>query len=517
MTAHVRGIAAGGATLLIIGLIAGAGLVLTTTYLNGGFSQRTVVLTSTSVSTSVSTSLSTSVSTSTVLSTTTVSAFVTTIYTQTVTISSEVSTSTLSSAPSQATSVTLSIVPPTLPSDGGVYPAVFVSLVDAASLPAIATGNVTVFLASSAPNIAQVPESVTINAGQEYTVAKVTTTTTPGLALITAHAEGLTSPSPVALSTVTPSGFPSKLVVYTSPSVFLPGAGTGVLRVEVVDDAGFPSKAISAIPVSLFTSNSSVASPGQSSLTIAAGSIIADGTVQTSEPGSAVISAVSSGYTAGVGLVTVNEPGQSEQAYRLAMRVVPGVLPTDGQTYPALEVDLETLAGSPAVSGSDTTVQLTSDNPAVASVQSLVVIPAGSTSALASISTSALAGVANVTAVATGLIPTTISVRTVIPAPTNLSMYVAPSLASSCPGLISPTVVVQLQDSAGNPSIARQTTEIVVSSSGGGSPLMLMVPAGSDYAYAPLSGVGAGSVTLTASSQGLGSAQTTLQEVSCAG
>ena len=517
MTGHTRGIAVGGATLLIVGLVVGAGLVLTTTYLNGGFSQRTVVMTSTSVSTTVSTSLSTSVRTSTILATTTESIFFTTIYTQTVTVSSTSSSTSESSVPSRATSVTLSIIPPTLPSDGGIYPAVVVSLADAADLPAAATGNVTVFLASSATNIAQVPGSVTIDAGQEYTVANVTTTTTPGSAVIAAHAEGLSSPAPVTLATVTPSGFPSKLVVYTSPSVFLPGAGTGVLRVEVVDAAGFPSKAISAIPVSLFSSNSSVASLGQSFLTIAAGSMMADGTIQTSNPGSATISAVSTGYASGAGLATVDQLVQPDQAYRLAMRVVPGVLPTDGQTYPVLEVDLQTSAGSPATSSTDTVVQLTSDNPVVASVPSLVVIPAGSTSALASVSTSALAGVANVTAAVAGLLPATISIKTIIPAPTRLGMYIAPPLVSSCPGQLLPMVVVQLQDSAGNPSIARQTTEVVISSSGGGNPLLLTVPVGSDFAYATLSSGGAGSITLTASSQGLGSAQATLQEVSCAG
>ncbi len=408
--------------------------------------------------------------------------------------------------PSAPAAVVLTIVPPKLPSDGHTYPAAIISLADASKLPTAAIGNVTVFLSSSLPNIAAVPDSVEILAGQEYAIANITTTTTPGSAMITAHSEGLGAPAPVQVTTVTPSGYPSKLVVYTSPSVFLPRADSGVLRVEVVDDAGLPSKAISPIPVSLFSSNSSIVSLGQNSLTIAAGSIIADGTIQTSSTGSAVISAVSTGYSTGTGLVTVNKPAQSNQAYKLAMRVVPGTLPTDGQVYSVLEVDLQTSSGSPATSSSDTVVQLTSDNPDVASVQNLVTIPAGRLSVLAPVTTSALAGVANVTATAAGLLPTTIPVKTIIPAPSKLQAYLAPPSSAYFASSNYPILVVQLQDSSGNPARARQDTSITVTSSNGSllsSFITLSIPRGDDYVFSFLKTKGVGVSTLTATSQGL--------------
>jgi len=417
--------------------------------------------------------------------------------------------------PGLATNVILTIIPPKLPADGGVYSAVVVSLADSANLPTASLQSVTVFLTSSQTNIASVPDSVTIPAGQEYAIANATTTTTPGIAMITAHAEGLGSPAPAQLITVKPSGYPSKLLVFTSPSTFLPRADVGVVRVEVVDDAGLPSKAISSIPVQLSSSNASIASLVQTTFTVPAGSIFVDGSFSTSDPGSAVITATSTGYSSGAALVTVDKPGQcigSCLAYKLALRVVsdgsPGTLPTDGQIYNVLEVSLQTLSGTPVTSSSDTVVQLTSDQSEVASVPSLITIPAGSISALAGVTTSALAGVANVTATAAGLIPASVPVATVIPAPSRLQAYVAPpSSAFSASGNY-PILVVQLQDSSGNPARARQDTSVVVTSSNSSllsSFVTLGISKGNDYVSSFLHTKGVGKSVLTASSQDLAS------------
>lgn len=433
-----------------------------------------------------------------------------------------------SAAPSQPASVMLTIIPPKLPADGGVYPAAVVSLVDSSNLPTAAISNVTIFLTSSQTNIAAVPDTVTIAAGQEYVIANVTTTNTPGTAMITASAQGLTSKPQVSvsvpLSTVIPSGFPSKLLVLTSPSTFLPGSGQGVVRVEVVDAAGLPSKAISSIPIQLSSSNASIAHLDQTSLTIPEGNIFsADGTFSTHESGSAVIAATSSGYASGAGLVTVNKPNAltgPSTPYKLSLRVVaagsPGALPADGQTYNVLQVGLATSSGSPAVTSSDTVVLLTSDNPNLASVQSLVTIPAGSPSILTQVTTSALAGVANVTAAAAGLVPGTVPVKMIIPAPSKLQTYVAPATSAYFANGNYPILVVQLQDSSGNPARARQDTSVVVTSSNGSllsNFVTVGIPKGSDYVFSYLHTKGVGSSVLTASSQDLVSSQSNLKSV----
>ena len=425
-----------------------------------------------------------------------------------------------STVPGPAANVVLTVIPPKLPADGGVYQAVVISLTDSANLPTVALQNITVFLTSSQTNIAAVPDSLTIYAGQEYAIANVTTTTTPGSALITAHAVGLNSPSPSTLQTVKPSGYPSKLLVFTSPSTFLPRADTGLLRVEVVDDAGMPSKAISSIAVALTSSNASVASLAQTTLTLPAGSIYVDGSFTTTDSGSAFISATAGGYSPGFASVTVNKPGVCQGTCvpsQLSLTVIaagtPGSLPSDGGAYKVLEVGLLTSSGTPATSNSDVVVQLTSDNPDVVSVPTLVLIPAGSISTMATVTTSALAGVVNVTATAAGLVSTSVPVETVVPAPSKLQTYVAPPSSAFTNNGDYPILVVQLQDSSGNPARARQDTNVIVTSSNSSlisSFVTLGIPKGSDYVSTYLKTTGVGKSVLTASSQDLVSSQSDL-------
>ncbi|HZW85451.1 MAG TPA: Ig-like domain-containing protein, partial [Nitrososphaerales archaeon] len=200
-------------------------------------------------------------------------------------------------------------------------------------------------------------------------------------------------------------------------------------------------------------------------------------------------------------------------AYQIGLKLVPGVLPTDGQTYSMLEVSLETQSGSPAISSTDTIVQLTSDKSEVASVPTLATIPAGSISTLAAVTTSALAGTANVTATSTGLVPKTIAIKTIIPAPSQLAAYIAPPSSAYSVNGNYPILVVQLQDSSGNPARARQSTGITVTSSNGSllsSFVSLSIPVGKDYVMSFLHTKGDGVSTLTVTSQGLASSTTTL-------
>ena len=419
-----------------------------------------------------------------------------------------------SSNPGPATSLVLTIIPPKLPADGGAYSAIIVSLVDSKGDPTAALNPITVFLTSSQPNIAAVPNSVLIRAGTEYGISNITTTTTPGTAYITAHAEGYGAPQDVLLTTLTPSGFPSRLVLYTSPSEYLPGNNKGIVRVEVVDAAGEPSKAINPIPVLLTSSNATVAIIDQSEVTIPAGAILATGSVETSSTGTAVIAGVSTGYQSGTTSIVVDSPcSTSCGASKLALSLVPGILPADGHSYQAVQIGLETQSGSPAIARSDTIVQLASDKPEVASVGNLVAIPAGEASVLTNLTTSALAASAVLTASAAGLVPANVTVSTIIPAPSRLQAYVAPP-SSAYSGLGNyPILVVQLQDSNGNPARARQTTNLVVTSSNASlvsSSISLTIPQGNDYVFSYLQTSGTGQSVLKVSSQGLVSSQVQL-------
>jgi len=431
--------------------------------------------------------------------------------------------------PGQPATVVLTIIPPKLPADGGVYPAAVVSLEDSNNLATAANSNITVFLTSDQTNIASVPISVTIKAGNAYAIANVTTTSTPGTAMITATAEGLKeAQQAVPLTTVIPSGYPSRLVVFTSPSTFLPGLASGhnngTVRVEVVDQAGAPSKAITPITVSLSSSNSSVASLKTPTLTIQAESIYADGSFTTPNAGGpAFITASSSGYSSGFASVTVLKPGACTSACvpaKLGLSVVAagtGSLPTDGGSYQVLEIGLETQSGSPITSTSDTFVQLSSNSPGVASVEPLIDIPAGSISTLASVTTTPLAGSASITATPASaneqLSSANVTITTQVPAPSKLQAYIAPMSSPYIPNGNYPILVVQLQDSSGNPARARQDTSVTVTSSNGSllsNFVTVGIPKGSDYVFSYLHTKGVGASVLTAISSDLSSSQVTL-------
>jgi len=420
-----------------------------------------------------------------------------------------------SNVPSQAVGLALTIIPPKLPADGGTYPAVVVSLVDSTGLPSSALTDLMVFLTSSQTNIASVPDTVTIPAGSEYVVANAVTTTNPGTTSITAQSHGLESKE-AQLTTATPSGFPSKLKVFVSPSSLLKRVDSGSVRVELVDDAGFPSKALASITVLLSSSNASIASLDQSSLTLNPGDIYATGTFHTSSnSGQAVITASSTGYGSGGAVVTIAIPCKTAcGASELLLNLVPATLPTDGGTYRALEVGLATSSGLPAVSSSDTIVQLFSDKPGIVSVPDFVTIPAGSISVLAALTTSSLPGHSSLTATSSSLLPGSANATTVIPAPSTVQEYLAPPSTFVTSIGNSPILVVQLQDSNGNPARARVVTDITVTSSNKSmvkGPLSLTIPVGQDYISTLLAASGSGKSTLTSSTQGLASAQVDLQ------
>ena len=422
-----------------------------------------------------------------------------------------------SSTPSQAVGLALTIIPPKLPADNGTYSAVVVSLVDSSGLPSAALSDLTVFLTSSQTNIASVPDTVTIAAGSEYVVANAVTTPTPGSTTITASSHGLVTAF-AQLTTATPSGFPSVLKVFVSPSTLLRRADTGTVRVELVDSAGSPSKAITSVTAHLSSSNASRVGLAQNSLTINPGEIYATGIFNTSVNfGQAVITASSTGYGSGGAIVTVVPPNYCSSACgpsKLLLKLVPGTLPTDGKTYSALEVGLATNTGQPAVSSSDTIVSLFSDAPDIVSAPSFVTIPAGSISVLVPLTTSSLQGHSSITASSSSLLPGLANVTTVIPAPSKLQAYLAPPSTFVTSKGNRPILVIQLQDSNGNPARARVLTSITVTSSDSSmvsGPLHVSVATGQDYVSTLLTASGSGQGVLTASSQGLSSSQVTLQ------
>jgi len=287
-----------------------------------------------------------------------------------------------------------------------------------------------------------------------------------------------------------------------------------------VDDAGLPSAAVSPMSVLLLSSNETVANVETTSITIAPGDIYETESFSTTgNPGTTQFSAEATGFKTAETTVTVVSAtacGTSCGPSELTLRVIPSTLPADSGSYEALEVGLATSTGLPAVSSSKTPVTLSSSSLSIISMPyTSINIPAGSISVLVGLTTTFVAGKANITALPgiNGLSLASVSVTTVTRSPSALQAYIAPPSLFVTPGGDRPILVVQLQDNSGDPAIAREQTEVTVTSSNSSmisGPINLNIGTGEDYAMTELSAYGAGQSILTVSSSGFNSSQVTL-------
>jgi Bacterial Ig-like domain (group 1) len=153
-------------------------------------------------------------------------------------------------------SLSLQAGPSELISDGRSYAALTVILLTNQSAPALAGKDTFVELASSDPNVIQVPPVAPILTGQSYVTVNVTATVSPGKATITAAYPGLATAT-VAFDTVALA--PSKVVLYVAPSkaVLSRSGGTDILFAQLQDGSGNPGLARAAATVIIASSNPS--------------------------------------------------------------------------------------------------------------------------------------------------------------------------------------------------------------------------------------------------------------------
>lgn len=406
--------------------------------------------------------------------------------------------------------LSLSTLPPDLPtSSNGTssYPALVVSVKDAQGDPVVLPNDTEVYLSSSSPIIGVQP-TVTIMAGEQYAVAEVATTETPGNATITAVAPGFQAAS-TSFTTSLPRGFPTQLEAFPLPGELLAGTPTTAnVTVEVLDAAGLPARTIQSTPVQLTSSNTAVLVA--TGTTIPANQTLGFGSVSVNggEGGVAYVTASASGFVSSTATVTVASVLGNPNTLQVA---VPPDLPADGKTYDVLTVSLTSNATRPAVSQTGTSVLLTSSAPNLVSVDvsGPVLIPAGQTFVAVPITTSASAGSAYITASSPNFVSSTVEVTTVSIPPTKLGVYLSDSRALFSPTADKLDLVVQLQDARGVPADARAAESVIVSFSNATlskALVTLTVPKGSDLAYTAVPLNGATSGTFTAISNGLFSA-----------
>ncbi|HVC26810.1 MAG TPA: Ig-like domain-containing protein [Nitrososphaerales archaeon] len=426
--------------------------------------------------------------------------------------SSTTTSTSASSAPSTTPGATpaallLSVIPPELPADGGSYPAIAVSLQSSAGKASLALNDTVVYLTSSQEGVGTVTSQVTILRGTSFAVANFTTSTTPGVTSISASSSGLSAAS-TQVTSLTPSGFATALSIIPVPGSQLANpSGQGTVLVETLDSAGNPAKASSDISVTLSSSNNNVVSLPSSSLTLASGSVLSSVPYDVgASPGTATITGSSSGFKSGAGSVTVQ--GASPSALSIIAQPDPIATSTGGR----LVVTLTDPQGNPAPAPSPVSVTISSSNTTVVTSDQKATIAAGQIYAVASFTSGASPGTANLTASSPGLTSDFALVTVEAPVqPLRLELAAAPDPVLADRGSYD-SVVVMLTDASGNPADAQSGVSVTLTSSNsavGNIVGSLSILSGSSYAVATFSSTYfVGSTTITASAQNLQSAST---------
>lgn len=384
-----------------------------------------------------------------------------------------------------------------------------ISLTDSSGNPARATSPTVVYLASSDVAVATVPSSVIVPAGSMYVSTGIVTTNNTGTATITASSLDLTTGSATVQSYM-PSKLPTTLSLQFGPQVVLADGTpypTGVIELQA---SGTPAVNPGAATVVTLTSSDLQIGTVPITVTIPEGQSFATFSFSTTYlSGSTTMTASSSNLATAQASQTTYGP--VPVAIVLTTLAQSRTLPANGGTYAALEVSLESGADSPAVSPSNLSVSLLSTSSGVVSVDTQVVIPAGSPSVITNLLTSTLQGTANITAIAPGYSSGAIGVSTLIPAPSVISMVVAPSQGLNSPVSVPPILSLQLQDGSGNPTRSAGDTIVLVTSSNPTllkTPIYYTIPEGQDHinVVLPLVSNAVGTATITATSPGLSTA-----------
>jgi len=393
------------------------------------------------------------------------------------------------------TALSISPIPPKLPADNNTYPAIVVSVVGSTGQPTVALTDINVSLTSAQENVGKIEENVVIPAGETYAIANFTTTHTAGMTTVTATTTGLTTAATL-VTTVIAVGYPTHLVITAVPNtVPASTAGTGNLILELEDDVGLPAKAITDVPISLYSSNTNVVNVTAATTMMQQGEYLKEINYTSGfVPGAALVTASATGFASGSATVSVlGSPPLAlklEAQPSLMVACTANVTSCDGR----LVVALTDLSGNPTLASRNIQVQIRSSDLAAVNASETTTITEGNISAIAAFTvtaTSVPVGAvysATITASSPGLQSSFAVITVVSP------NFVSPQICTS--GQSTPC---QLVISAGpNPVLAdhRSYSSVVVSlqagQPGGGS----VEPAVND--------TGPTEVTLTSSVTGVG-------------
>jgi hypothetical protein len=358
------------------------------------------------------------------------------------------------------------------------------SVTIALSVPAPA-GGVPLTLTSSNPGVATVPPTATIiqnSGGVQFLISGLA----PGTTTITATA-GVANVPPVTLS-VTVTG------VGGGGSIGLP-SGT---ILSVGQTSAFPVTLSTPAPagnllVTLSSSDASKVTISPLTVTVLAGQLqpASQPTVTGVSVGSAIISAAAPGYTGASQTVQVNAPG--------ALSLTPATLSISIGSSQNLTVTLPAAAGTGGVS-----VSLSSSNTGVVTVPTPVIVPQGATSAPVPVTAIAI-GNSTITANAAGLTQATANITV-----TNGNQIVLPVNFAVAPGETK-TFPVTLASPALSPTTVSLTSSNPSNLTFTQSSLFFNTGQTTPSISTSVTGVSAGTVTVSAAGSGLANASTSVR------
>ena len=290
--------------------------------------------------------------------------------------------------------------PSTLPADGGSYDAIMVQLQDSSGSPAKAPKQgIQVTLSSSNTNVGTVTPSVTILEGQTYAIATFNTKLVVGQAIVTAIAQNYAaSQTTIITQNIAPSA--SQLKIYVGPTKILADKNSySQIAIQLQDSTGHVASATSDISVTIASSDESIGKI-QSPIIIQQGKTYALATITTTyKAGTTTITAVATNLLADHQSISTFGFVPS----KIAVYVVPSILPSDKGVYQAIQVQLQDSQGRPAKDPeADVNINLFSSQPTVAGASSALTIPFGKTQATGSLTVTNAAGSTTITAQAPG-------------------------------------------------------------------------------------------------------------------
>src|SRR2546426_8575667 len=302
-----------------------------------------------------------------------------------------------------------------------------IALTDLTGNPARAQRDITVQIRSANNTVITAPPSVVIKAGNISVVSSYTalaTAASSGQAIVAVSSPGLKSDFST-INTYKPVGLPTQLTLFVGPNP-LPADHRSYSSVEVslLNSAGLPT----------------VSQSGDTGVTITS-SIVGVGNfsgITLTVPSGSNFQATSFTSTFVVGSTTLTATGQNLQPIqgqlstfgslpsKVVLKAITPTLPADGSTHPALVVLLEDSSNTPAITPTSIHVNISSSQRGVVRVAS-VTIGAGQTFSIVNVDTGTVAGTTSVTALVstltTGLTVSTVSLQTVVPAPSSLAAF----------------------------------------------------------------------------------------------